>query len=134
MSDDPRISGIVPTRQSDPLQGAKPVARPSEATPGSSGTEFRSILEQLSQPGSLRFSRHALARVERRELQPTVEQLDRLTSGAELAAQKGSRSAAVLVDDLAFVVAVPARTVVTAIDRSQMKEQIFTNIDSAVIA
>ena len=51
----------------------------------------------------------------------------------DLAARKGSRSAVVLVDDLAFVVAVPNRTVITAIDGGHMKEKIFTNIDSAVI-
>jgi hypothetical protein len=40
----------------------------------------------------------------------------------------------VLVDSTAFVVAVPNRTVITAVDRAHMKEQVFTNIDSAVIA
>lgn len=132
MSQDPRINGIVPTRQSDPLQGVASPAVKKTATP--SGDDFLAVLDKLSHPGALKFSRHALARVERRELQPTMEQIDRLNQGADLAASKGSRSAAVLVDQLAFVVAVPARTVVTAIDRSQMKEQIFTNIDSAVIA
>jgi flagellar operon protein len=50
------------------------------------------------------------------------------------AAEKGSRSALVLVDDAAFVVSVPNKTVITAVDREHMREQVFTNIDSAVIA
>ena len=134
MSADPRIGGIVPAHQADPLRGTQPVAPAAAPAVTKDGLSFNDVLGELQKPGSLQFSRHALARVQRRELAPTLEQLDRLNQGAELAASKGSRSAAVMVDDLAFVVAVPARTVVTAIDRSQMKEQIFTNIDSAVIA
>ena len=38
------------------------------------------------------------------------------------------------VDGTAFVVAVPKRTVLTAVDPEHMREQVFTNIDSAVIA
>ena len=58
----------------------------------------------------------------------------RLTSGVDRAAAKGSRNSLVLVDQNAFVVSVPNRTVITAVDRSHMKEQVFTNIDSALIA
>jgi len=134
MSIDPRIGGIVPAQQADPLRGTQPAAPANAPAVTKDGLSFNDVLGELQKPGALQFSRHALARVQRRELSPTLDQLDRLNQGAELAASKGSRSAAVMVDDLAFVVAVPARTVVTAIDRSQMKEQIFTNIDSAVIA
>ena len=127
MSDQPRM---IPLGAIDPLG---PLPAPSR--PHTSPADAKAFQDALrSATGGVSFSKHALQRIERRELSLTATHLERLNSGADLAASKGSRSTAVLVDDLVFVVAVPAKTVVTAIDRSQMKEQIFTNIDSAVIA
>jgi flagellar operon protein len=60
--------------------------------------------------------------------------MQRLQDGVDRAAGKGARDAVVLVDDAAFVVSVTNRTVVTAVGRDQMKDHVFTNIDSAVIA
>ena len=82
----------------------------------------------------MQFSRHALARVQRRgiELDPTT--LGRLSEGVGRAASKGSRDSLVLVDGTAFVVSVSNRTVITAVGSEQMKDNVFTNIDSAVIA
>ena len=130
---DKQIGNILPLGSTDPVA---PVGAPTQAPRNKPAdpAAFQQLLGELQKPGSLQFSKHALARLERRELSPSPEQLHRLQQGVDLAATKGSRASAVLVDDLAFVVAVPARTVVTAIDRSQMREQIFTNIDSAVIA
>jgi flagellar operon protein len=59
--------------------------------------------------------------------------LDRLNGGVARAAAKGSRDSLVLLDDTAFVVSVRNRTVITAVDRARMRDQVFTNIDSAVI-
>jgi flagellar operon protein len=83
----------------------------------------------------LKFSKHAAERVQRRGIganDPATAA--RLEKGVELAAKKGSRAAVVLVDSTAYVVAPQNRTVITAVDQSQMKEQVFTNIDTAVIA
>ena len=49
------------------------------------------------------------------------------------AEQKGSKDSLVLLDDLAFVVSVKNKTVVTAVDSNRAKENVFTNIDSVVI-
>jgi flagellar operon protein len=97
----------------------------------------RSFAEALTQAGAsepLQFSRHALARVQRRgiELDPTT--LGRLSQGVDSAASKGSRDSLVLVDGTAFVVSVSNRTVITAVGSEHMKDHVFTNIDSAVIA
>jgi flagellar operon protein len=82
----------------------------------------------------VQFSGHALQRIERRGIPLDDGAVNRLAGGVDRAAAKGSRSSLVLVDDTAFVVSVPNRTVVTAVDREHMREQVFTNIDSAVIA
>jgi flagellar operon protein len=82
----------------------------------------------------LQFSKHALARVERRGIDLDASTLGRLSQGVERAASKGSRDSLVLVDGTAFVVSVSNRTVITAVGSEHMKDNVFTNIDSAVIA
>ena len=51
----------------------------------------------------------------------------------EKANAKGIKDSLVLIDKLAFIVNVPSNTVVTAMDQSETSENIFTNIDGAVI-
>ena len=79
-------------------------------------------------------SGHALQRVRRRGIEVTQATLARLQNGVERAAGKGARESVVFVDSTAFVVSVRNRTVITAVDRDHMKDHVFTNIDSAVIA
>ncbi len=107
--------------------------RPQAAAPA--GTSFADALEQAggAQP-ALQFSRHALARVQRRGIELDQATLGRLTEGVTRAAGKGSRDSLVLVDGTAFVVSVSNRTVITAVGSEHMKDNVFTNIDSAVIA
>ena len=77
---------------------------------------------------------HALARVQRRGIELDQSTLGRLSQGVQRAASKGSRDSLVLVDGTAFVVSVSNRTVITAVGSEHMKDNVFTNIDSAVIA
>jgi flagellar operon protein len=120
-------------------------ARKAAATP--SGPSFADTLEQAGKTagagqeaaaaqaaGGLSFSKHALARVERRGIELDQGTLGRLSQGVQRAASKGSRDSLVLVDGTAFVVSVSNRTVITAVGSEHMKDNVFTNIDSAVIA
>jgi flagellar operon protein len=92
------------------------------------------LADRLAGTGELRFSGHALERIARRNIAIDESALSRLQAGVARAAGKGSRESLVLLDDTAFVVSIRNRTVVTAVDREHMREQVFTNIDSAVIA
>jgi flagellar operon protein len=114
--------------------GLAPAGRP--ATPPAQSTGGPSFAEVLGarQAQPVRFSAHALQRVERRGIDVSPATLGRLNDGVERAAGKGARASVVFVDATAFVVSVPNRTVITAVDRDHMKQQVFTNIDSAVIA
>jgi flagellar operon protein len=98
------------------------------------GQSFAEALEQAGGSQPLQFSRHALARVQRRGIELDSATLGRLSEGVGRAASKGSRDSLVLVDGTAFVVSVSNRTVITAVGSEQMKDNVFTNIDSAVIA
>jgi flagellar operon protein len=110
-----------------------PSGAPATAAPPTGGPAFADVLR--TQPGQpVRFSSHALQRAERRGIDLSPATLGRLNDGVDRAAAKGARASVVFVDQTAFVVAVPNRTVITAVDREHMKQQVFTNIDSAVIA
>ncbi|HEV7162193.1 MAG TPA: TIGR02530 family flagellar biosynthesis protein [Solirubrobacteraceae bacterium] len=109
----------------------KGAAQPTPTVPGGS---FADALKQADGAQSLQFSRHALARVQRRGIELDAGKLSRLTNGVDRAAAKGARDSLVLVDGTAFVVSVSNRTVITAVGQEHMKDNVFTNIDSAVIA
>ena len=96
------------------------------------GASFAEVLADKST--QVQFSGHALQRVRRRGIEIDAGTLQRLQSGVDRAAGKGARESVVFVDSTAFVVSVRNRTVITAVDRDHMKDHVFTNIDSAVIA
>ena len=84
-------------------------------------------------PGALKWSAHAVQRLSQRQISITPETQQRLEGAVDRLAAKGARESVVLVDRMAFVVSVANRTVITAVDQAGMKDQVFTNIDSAVV-
>lgn len=98
------------------------------------GRSFQEILESASiREEGVRFSKHATQRLSNRNIELTNEQMERLQEGAVKASQKGIKESLVLVDQLAFIVNIPNHTVVTAMQQNETDEQVFTNIDGAVI-
>lgn len=110
-------------------------------TVNETGLSFQELLqskslqqtEGLEQAGRLKFSKHATVRLADRNIELSSEQLDRLNDGAKKAGQKGIRDSLVIVDELAFIVNIPNHTVVTAMDSTETNENVFTNINGAVI-
>ena len=103
-----------------------------------SDISFEEVLrrqQSLSAAGNekLKFSKHATQRLESRGISLSDEQNIRLQSGVEKASAKGISESLVLVDSLAFIVNVPNKTVVTAMDQTETQSNVFTNIDGAVI-
>lgn len=102
------------------------------------GPSFAQVLQRQLGPATaerpLVFSGHARDRLAARRINLGPQQLARLTAGVDRAAGKGARDSLVLLDDLAFVVNVKNRTVITAVAGSSTREGVFTEIDSAVIA
>lgn len=82
---------------------------------------------------SLKFSRHAQERIAKRGIPLSTGHLQRIHDAVEKAAAKGARDSLILVDSLAFVVNIKNRTVITALDETSLRGNVFTNIDSAVI-
>lgn len=101
-----------------------------------SNLSFEEILQQkqkASETSQLKFSKHALSRLSDRNINLSEEQKERLEEGTLKAEEKGIKESLVLVDGLAFIVNVKNQTVVTAMDQTETNENVFTNIDGAVI-
>ncbi|MCA1946816.1 MAG: hypothetical protein LDL55_01695 [Armatimonadetes bacterium] len=108
----------------------QPVAapRPNAPAAGPQGVGFEALLQDR-----LKVSGHAQTRLQSREIQLGKEEWERVLNGVERAAQKGARESLVMLDDVALVVSIRNRTVITAVDKQHLKDNVFTNIDSAVI-
>ncbi len=104
----------------------------SKATEGQS---FQEVLasSRARADGEVRFSKHAAGRLADRNIELTDVQMERLQEGAHRAQKKGIKESLVIVDELAFIVNIPNNTVVTAMNHGDAAENVFTNIDGAVI-
>ncbi len=110
----------------EPTQTICPTS-PATTAPGAISQDRRSSGDGLT------FSKHLSERIERRQLELTPDRIHRLSDAVNRVADKGSRDSVVLLDDLALLVNVPSRTVLTAIATARMKDGVFTNIDSVVL-
>lgn len=118
-------------------QPIQPVKRPNSPIPAKNqqpSSNFQEVFQKTidnSQP--VKFSNHAVKRLEERGIKITESEMSKLGNAIEKAAAKGSREALVLMNQVAYVVSVNNKTVVTAMDEKSTKENVFTNIDSAII-
>ena len=104
----------------------------------STDISFEDVLRQkksqaVMESSELKFSKHAVNRLNDRNILLTDSQNVRLENGVKQASEKGITESLVLIDSLAFIVNIPNKTVVTAMDQTETNSNIFTNIDGAVI-
>ena len=97
-----------------------------------SGSSFSSIFQD--ELDKVKFSNHALKRMENRNIQLSDTEINKIQTAVQKAESKGSKDSLVMMNDTAYIVNVPNRTVVTALPVSSSNENIFTNIDSVVFA
>lgn len=96
------------------------------------GTGFSGVLKERL--GELKVSAHAGSRIRSRNIDMTPEVVEKLQQAVDSARRKGSRDSLILLRDKAFIVNIPNRTIITAMDGESLRENVFTNIDSTVIA
>jgi len=95
---------------------------------------FNSYLNAAVEKGNdVKFSGHASERMNLRGINVGFEEVNKLNEAVKRAEEKGSRESLILMNDLAFIVNVKNRTVVTAVDGNSLKDKVFTNIDSTII-
>lgn len=106
--------------------------RPVQNKPAENTVSFQDVLNEKFDT-ELKFSKHASRRLMDRNINLSEEQLDRLEKGTRLSSEKGIKESLVLMDGLAFIVNTGSRTVITAMQKDSEGENIYTNIDGAVL-
>ena len=87
---------------------------------------------KASEKPLLKFSNHAVERMNSRGIVFSPEQITKIEQGMQKAQDKGGKEALVLTDDSALIVSLKNNTVVTVMEKSALKENVFTNIDTTV--
>lgn len=112
-------------------------AKQSRKSMEADGISFQDVLNQTAKDADsadgVKFSKHAASRLAERGIELSDSQMERLQAGTLKAGAKGINESLVIVDQLAFIVNVPNHTVVTAMKQTETDENVFTNIDGAVI-
>jgi flagellar operon protein len=104
------------------------------AVPAGKNASGASFVDVLAQTQDVKFSNHAQKRLQTRDIQLSQDNVNRLSDAIDKADKRGGKSSLVMVDDMAFIVNVPQRLVVTALDAGHRGEGVFTQIDSVVFA
>ena len=79
------------------------------------------------------FSKHAISRAEERGIELTPTLMEKLAGSLEKAQEKGAKNILAFDATQAFILNVPYGRVITTMSQDEMKENIFTNIDGAVL-
>lgn len=119
----------------NPIRPAE-TERPQPQKPTVGQTEnsnFARVLDEKLPTQGVKFSQHAQDRLKARNISFTDSDLASLEGAVNNVAKKGGKESLVMMGDAALVVSIKNRTVVTALDKSQMQGNVFTNIDSAVV-
>ena len=94
---------------------------------------FGEYLKESMDANEIKFSKHAEGRLSSRNISLSNEQKVKLGAAVSKADQKGIKDSLIMMDNIALVVNVKSRTVVTAMSSSEAKENVFTNIDGAIL-
>lgn len=123
-----QINGVSPIQPGTQPGGAQQVREAGQA--------FREALEKARQTGEapdVAFSAHAAERMMQRGLALDANDLQKISDGIDRAAEKGAKDSLMVLRDLAMIVSVENRTVITALQGENVKENVFTQIDSAIL-
>lgn len=98
------------------------------------GTNFNDIFQnELDKVNEVKISGHAMERLKKRNIELDSADIKKLTDAIEKADSKGARESLLLYKDVAFIASIRNKTIITAVDQENAKDNVFTNIDSAVI-
>ncbi len=123
------IDRLERTRQTVGSAGG---AVPGGRTGGNGAGAFGAMLQQQLD-SRVNFSKHALARAEERGIELTPDLVGRLANSVERAQEKGAKNIVAFDSTQAFIINIPYGRVITTMSQEEMKENIFTNIDGAVL-
>ena len=128
------IERITPIQGIEQVEQIQPVSRREAG--GQFGTMLQRELRRAApeQEGfSVAFSKHAMARAEERGIEVTDALMGQLADSVERASAKGATNILAFDATRAFIINVPHGRVITTMSQEEMQENIFTNIDGAVL-
>ena len=114
-----------------PVNNRNSITKTSNTNIKANTSSFDDILQQKI--NEVKFSQHAQERLNNRNIKLSANDLKKLDQAVEKISQKGARESLIMLNDVALVVSVKNKTVITAMDGESAKDNIFTNIDSAII-
>ena len=119
------------------IQGVSQVERVQRVsqTPHGSAGKFGALLQQelkVTEP-AISFSKHAQNRAAERGIQVDETLIGQLADSVERAQAKGATNILAFDATRAFIINVPHGRVITTMSQEEMEENIFTNIDGAVL-
>lgn len=109
------------------------ISQKAKSTNSNTAKSFAEILDENQRNMEVKISAHAQERLKQQNITITQQDMNRIKEATQIAQKKGSKEALMILRDLALVVNINNRTVITAVDKSRQKERIFTNIDSTII-
>jgi len=120
----------------NPNYAVTPVKNNSQQTKekNNCSSEFGQLLQQsIDKNQQLTFSKHALQRMDSRQIEVSPQLVSQISNAVEKAKSRGIKDALILNGQTAFIVNVPSGTVITTLSGQEMTNNVFTNIDGAVI-
>lgn len=100
---------------------------------GINNTSFQEILDNINKNDGVKFSKHAIERLRIRNISLSKEEVDKLHGAINKAGEKGVNEALILMNNKAFIASIKNNTIITAATDEQLKDNVFTKIDGAVI-
>jgi flagellar operon protein len=117
-----------------PVTTGTPPAPKTTGQQQEQGSSFSEILaERIRANTGINFTKHAIERVTQRNVDIDSAHMERLNEGVRLASQKGLGETLILIDQTAFIVNAKSNTVITTVSGNDLKGNVFSNIDGAVI-
>ncbi len=128
------MSVIYNNRPILPIGKPMPSAKPAENKNITQGTSFDAVFqEELSKQSEVKFSKHAMERLQARNIKLSKEDLNKIGDAVNKAAEKGVKETLIIMGNSAFIANVKNKTIITAATEDNLKNNVFTNIDGAVI-
>ena len=117
---------ILPLNQTATVKNSQAVAKKNN-----NGASFQALLQQAAK--QVNFSQYAINRMQSRGISLNEQELAKLDDTVEKLSKKGARESLIYLNDIALVVSIKNRTVITAMEGANGNDNIITNIDSAAI-
>lgn len=113
--------------------GSPQPTKPNKDIKQDKSSSFADVLAGQQEETEVKLSGHAQQRLKQQNITISPTDFSRINDAAKMAEKKGAKESLMLLRDLALVVNISNRTVITAVDKKRQKDKIFTNIDSTII-